>query len=466
MPMKTAIRSLVVMLAAAAATWAVVYFRKTPASPHADRLTIHFTCDAMGRLEPCGCFTGQHGGLTRLRTWLEEQKTAGPVLKVDAGGAISGGADYDIIQYRYMARAYATMGFAALNMGGREAALPAETLRKLASSSPVPMISASLVSTEDRKGLLEPWRVVDCGGLKVGVLGVVSPRSVPQPGEGVAVLGLNEAIDRHLPELVAKSDLVVLTAFADEAEMRRIARDYFEFAVIVGGDVPGPTQDILRENESMIVFTTNQARTVGTIRATVTGDERRRLTDPEYDIQLLWDNIPQHEELLAMVREYRSEVRRTPLAIDDPDVVDPNAVPGVVTTATFTGSAACKDCHLKDYEIWEKSGHAHAFATLEKKGSDADPHCVSCHTIGFGKPGGYRRPMGSNSLTDVGCESCHGPGSEHVAKYRDNKPSNFRFRPLGPGDCVSCHYGEFSRPFEWDKFWPGVAHGKNAPAAK
>jgi hypothetical protein len=289
--------------------------------------------------------------------------------------------------------------------------------------------------------------VVDCGGLKVGVLGVVSPRSVPEPGEGVAVLGLNEAIDRHLPELSGKSDLVVLTAFANEAEMRRIARDYFEFSVIIGGDVPGPTQEILRENESMIVFTTNQARTVGTLKAAVTGEGRRRLTGAAYDIQLLWDDIPQHEDLLAMVREYRSDVRRTPLAIDDPDVVDPNAVPGVVTTATFTGSAACKDCHLKDYEIWEKSGHAHAFATLEKKGSDADPHCIS-------------------SLTDVGCESCHGPGSEHVAKYRYGKPSNFRFRPLGPGDCVSCHYGEFSRPFEWDKFWPDVAHGRTAPAEK
>jgi hypothetical protein len=464
--MKTAIRSLVVLVLAATATWAVIQYRKSSGSTTADRLTIHFTCDAMGRLEPCGCFTGQHGGLTRLLTWLEENPVEGPALKVDVGGAISGGADYDIIQYRYMARAYAIMGFAALNMGGRESMLPAETLIKLSSSSPVPMISASLVSAETRKSLLEPWRVVDCGGLKVGVLGVVSPRSVPETGEGVAVLGLNEAIDRHLPELSKKTDLIVLTAFADEAELRRIARDYFEFAVIVGGDVPGPTQDILRENESMIVFTTNQARTVGTIRAAVTGKERHRLSDAKYDIELLWDSIPQHEELLAMVREYRSEVRQTPLAIDDPNVVDPNAIPGVATSATFTGSAACKDCHLKDYEIWEKSGHAHAFATLEKKGSEADPHCVSCHSIGFGKPGGYRRPMGSTSLTDVGCESCHGPGSEHVARYRDGKPSNFRFRPLGPGDCISCHYGEFSRPFEWDKFWPDIAHGKGAPAGQ
>ena len=29
-------------------------------------LVIHFTGDVSGRLEPCGCFTGQYGGLTRL----------------------------------------------------------------------------------------------------------------------------------------------------------------------------------------------------------------------------------------------------------------------------------------------------------------------------------------------------------------------------------------------------------------
>jgi len=462
MPMKkTAVCYLIVLLIAAGITSAVLRFYRTLGHAVADRLTLHFTCDAMGRLEPCGCFTGQHGGLTRLGTWLEKRKAEGPVLKVDVGGAIAGGADYDIIQYRYMARAYAAMGFAALNMGGREAGLAADTLQKLSASSPVPMISASLVSTETRKELLEPWRIVDFGRLKIGVLGVVSPRSVPQLGEGIAVLGLNEAINRHLPELLEKVDLVFLTAFANETEMRRIAKDYFEFSVIIGGDVPGPTQEILRENESMIVFTTNQARTVGTITATMTGDGRGRLKEATYDVELLWDYIPQHDDLLALARAYRSEVQRTPLAVDEPDVVDPNAIPGVAMTSTFVGSANCKDCHQKDYEIWEKSGHAHAFSTLVKKGSEADPHCVSCHTVGFGKASGYRRPMGAGPLTDVGCESCHGPGSEHVAKHRDSKPSNFRFRPLGPGDCINCHYGEFSRPFEWDKFWPNVAHGKD-----
>lgn len=464
--MKTAARIAATILLVAAVTAAILHFTRSNTKDAVGLLTVHFTCDTAGRLEPCGCFSGQHGGLTRLRTWLEERENPGPVLKLDVGGAIAGGADYDFIQYRYLARAYGTMGFSALNMGGREAMIPARTLTSLAAVSPVPLVSASLVDAETRKPVLEPFRIVELDGTRVGILGVVSPRSVPEPGEGLAVLGLNEAIDRQLPALVAKTDLVILLAFASESEMRLLARDYFEFALILGGDVAGPTQEILRENDSMILFTTNQARTVGTLTARVAGDKRKRLLDPKYEIQLLEEDIPQSADLLGLVREYRSEIRRTPLAIDDAHAVDPNAIPGVSATATYVGSASCQSCHPQAHEIWQKSGHAKAFETLVKRGSDADPHCIKCHTVGFGQTSGYRRPSGTDALVDVGCESCHGPASEHLAKHLDGKPTAFKFRPLGPGDCKSCHYGEFSRPFDWDKFWPGIAHGKELKAGK
>lgn len=388
------------------------------------------------------------------------------MLKLDVGGAIAGGADYDLIQYRYLAQAYHNMGFAALNMGGREARIPAQALTSLAAASPVPMVSASLVDAATRKPVLNPYQIVTLGGIRVGILGVVSPHSVPEPGEGMAVLGLSEAVNRHLPVLAAKTDLVILLAFATETEMRLLARDYFEFALIIGGDVPGPTQDIIRENDSMIVFTTNQARTVGTLTARLAVNQRPRLRDATSEVCLLQESIPQHADLLALAREYRAEVRRTPLAIDNPNAVDPNAIPGVATTATYVGSATCQKCHPQAQEIWQKSGHSRAFATLVKKGADADPHCVACHTIGFGRASGYRRPLGGEVLVDVGCESCHGPASEHLAKQVQGKPSAFRFRPLGPGDCMSCHYGEFSRPFEWDGFWPAIAHGKEPEAEK
>ena len=422
--------------------------------------TVHFTCDTFGRLEPCGCFTGQHGGLTRLRTWLEERKDHKKSIKLDVGGSIAGEADYDIIQYRYLARAYATMGYSALNMGGREATIPADTLAELSRSSPVPMLSASLVRAADRKPVLEPYRIIEKDGTRIGILGVVSPKSVPTPGEGLTILGLNEAIDLHLPALTARTDIVFLLAFANETELRQLASDYFEFALILGGDVGGPNQDIIRENDSIILFTTNQARSVGTLEGRFEKRARTHIADPTYRIELLKEHIPQHDELRGLVRSYRREIAKTPLDIDATDQADPNAVPGVTSSATYVGSATCKQCHAEDHAVWEKSGHAHAFATLQETGSESDPHCVKCHTVGFGKPGGYRRPMGAESLTDVGCESCHGPASEHIDRYLHGKPSTFRFRPLGPGDCTTCHYGEFSRPFDWDEFWPPVSHGK------
>jgi len=451
----------IALLLAIGATTAFLLLPSKNASADGGRFTVHFTCDTFGRLEPCGCFTGQHGGLTRLRTWLENRENPKQAIKVDVGGAIAGQADYDIIQYRYLARAYATMGFAALNMGAREAAIPAATLKELSRSSPVPMLSASLARTEDRQNILEPYRIIEKDGTRIGILGVVSPKSVPNPSEGLIVLNLNEAIDRHLPALLEKTDIVFLLAFAKETELRQLASDYFEFALILGGDVDGPTQEIIGENDSIILFTTNQARTVGTLEGRFEKRTRTHIADPTYQIELLKESIPQDAGLRELVSSYRKKISETPLDIDSEVQSDPNAIPGVTSTATYVGSESCKQCHAEDYEIWSKSGHAHAFETLEKIDSQADPHCVKCHTVGFGKPSGYRRPLGGeSSLTDVGCESCHGPASEHIARYRDGKPNNFQFRPLGPGDCTTCHYGEFSRPFNWDEFWPPISHGK------
>jgi hypothetical protein len=98
---------------------------------------------------------------------------------------------------------------------------------------------------------------------------------------------------------------------------------------------------------------------------------------------------------------------------------------------------------------------------LEAK-ADADPKCITCHTVGFGTASGYRREYAEKKLTDVGCESCHGPGSLHVEQRALGLAATFKFRPLGAGDCIQCHHGEFSRPFEWDKFWPAIRHGKES----
>jgi peroxiredoxin len=88
------------------------------------------------------------------------------------------------------------------------------------------------------------------------------------------------------------------------------------------------------------------------------------------------------------------------------------------TAAKHVGSEACKSCHAAEYETWSKSPHAHAVTTLAKAGKQADEACLACHTTGFGKDGGFPEaaPVAAHEdLARVGCESCHGPGGDHVA---------------------------------------------------
>jgi len=87
------------------------------------------------------------------------------------------------------------------------------------------------------------------------------------------------------------------------------------------------------------------------------------------------------------------------------------------TAAAYVGSTACQGCHADEHATWLTQSHAKALDTLAAKGRTADADCLRCHTTGFGKPGGFQAGAGAQAaLAGVGCESCHGPGGDHVAE--------------------------------------------------
>lgn len=89
------------------------------------------------------------------------------------------------------------------------------------------------------------------------------------------------------------------------------------------------------------------------------------------------------------------------------------------TTADYVGSNACQSCHEAEFATWEKSPHGHAVATLEGKDSAGSPDCLACHTTAYGKAGGFVPDVphaDQPDLARVGCESCHGPGGDHIGE--------------------------------------------------
>ncbi|MFN3820890.1 MAG: multiheme c-type cytochrome [bacterium] len=116
---------------------------------------------------------------------------------------------------------------------------------------------------------------------------------------------------------------------------------------------------------------------------------------------------------------------------------------------TYVGTSKCMLCHKGEakgnvYEKWLESKHSNAFKVLvdKKDGSEKKPECLACHTTGFNK-GGYVLGAENASLYEgVGCESCHGPGSDYRVIHAKDVEAAVKvgFVPK-PNEqtCIQCH---------------------------
>ena len=165
----------------------------------------------------------------------------------------------------------------------------------------------------------------------------------------------------------------------------------------------------------------------------------------------------------------------------------PSATP---VAGAYIGAAKCKNCHGSadtgnQYAAWSKTLHAHAFETLasdkvEVKEAAAkrnvtepakDAACVKCHVTGFGEPAekfarGWKPELG------VQCETCHGPGDDHLKvrmKAAASADPKAGYQPLPEGEmvtspgvdvCVKCHNPESPsyKPFCYFEYRAKLSH--------
>jgi len=125
----------------------------------------------------------------------------------------------------------------------------------------------------------------------------------------------------------------------------------------------------------------------------------------------------------------------------------------------YIGESRCKTCHNVAetglfHSDWAATPHARAIFVLSEQ-ERADPLCLSCHTTGYGKPGGFVSMAETPKLANVQCESCHGPGAEHLASARRNlrNPSAAVPPPGKPNElnCRGCH-NERSPTWKEDRY--------------
>jgi len=154
--------------------------------------------------------------------------------------------------------------------------------------------------------------------------------------------------------------------------------------------------------------------------------------------------------------------------------------PEAMAAPELVGASKCKSCHKKignPYKSWLDTEHAKAFETLatpeaKKIAADmglGDPQkedaCLKCHVsrVFLGDPAVSAK--GKYADTEgVGCEACHGAGSDYkkkkIMKDHDAAVANGLVREKTEAHCTKCHNEESPtfKAFDFEKQWAEIDH--------
>lgn len=452
-----------------------------------------------GYVLPCGCSFPQIGGLERRYNFLQALKERGwPVTAVDLGDIAQkeGPAKLPnvqgLIKYRYSMLALKEMRYLAAGIGEFESALggwgKAEGEWALNETMPAVLV-ANLAAPGNFPGF-KPLEIGTVAGtnFKVGVTSIVGPtaaKKIKDPnvqlllGAAGANRGWAQVLQQQWQAMQEqKVDLPILlyhgwaTPRADgkrEAVLCAQAFPQFPVMLCLSEEDEPPADPTIVEHKngtkSYLVRLGHKGKFIGVLGAWRTGKANPAFTFKYQLVKMDIDYVTppdraQNHPIQRLMEDYTRELqrdnylkrygqRRHPLQVMDavPNLRNPeNGVP------TYVGSKRCGGCHPHAYEVWEASDHSHAYKTLvdakHPSRREYDGECIVCHTIGFGYQSGFRDAVQTPTLKNVGCESCHGPGSLH-AKNPENEEWKARMNQLWRGKkdrnraieqlCVTCH---------------------------
>jgi hypothetical protein len=401
---------------------------------------------------------------------------------------------------------WSALGFAAMTPGPLDFAQQVAPLPSLAKRAKFAWINDNVSQASQPPAEISRAKVFAVGSHKVGVLGLLAPAPIhPLPATLTADVDF-AAIAKRESERLRKegAELVVALVSGDRRAAREAAVPGVDVIVLGGVDQEAPIAPVAqrsslmlhagREGQHLLVADV-RLQGEGALRdvSTWTLDVARKQLEAQHkelaERIRIWEKDPKTkpEELAAQrarlermssqlaakqtpsfdgrwlsarILELAPEVKAEPTIAAKIDAYDKrvnehNRValahlvpkPAAEDAPVYVGSETCRSCHQQAYAWWKSTKHGHAYKTLEDVHKEFSLACASCHLTGYNQPGGSTITH-TERLKDVGCESCHGPASQHVAEpakgqVTRNTPENV---------CTGCHNPEHSARFAYEAF--------------
>lgn len=501
---------------------------------------IVITGQTYGYLQKCGCSDPQKGGLERRFNFIDGFKAHGiEVIPLDIGDVsphLTG--DYPIqhaqalLKYKTAMMAMKAMGYRAVAVGKEEFSLgllDALSEYSLQPGNATPKVLGANLANKAQafpsavpgEAMVHDFEMIPTKSrLNVGVVGIVGDPVINEAKklDGTLAFAKNsgEVVAETLKAMMkqpTKPNLAVLLYNGPIELAQKAAAAFPQFRIVacLNAEAEPPNQAQMVGN-TMIVRVGHKGQNVGVVgvfRDNKGGFDlkyQRVAMTPEFETpegkeaqNLALQELERYSQSVK-AREFLTKQKKAPHPLQ---FINPKA--------TFVGSNACMICHNDHGDSWQVyagSKHAQAYAALDKIAKrpslrNFDPECIRCHTVGYDHNSGFISTQKTPQLMNVGCESCHGPGSEHVANPLNKKfslelspwkkdptdhlPALAKFKQWNDekdeakkqkifnqaenqmilrvhDQCQKCHNLENDPHFKFEAFWPKVAHSKKPNA--
>ena len=407
-----------------------------------EEFAVFLTGNMLGALKPCGCSGGQLGGLERRTAILNtvpDQKR----LIIDTGSFVKSDGDQDLIKYHIIVQALQQLDYDLVSLSENDIEIGKNIGMLDSIESAFNMISAHGTADID-----VPAKFTKKFSLKgrtvLLTVAVFDPESTP-------VEQIEELL--ALPAGVPTLNILILNN-SDSGTIDSIAKAApFVDCVVCPSESDEPIL-IGNPDKRPLAFTVGRfGRYICGLKVTAPArvGQPLRLTFKALPVE---ESLPKDDSLIKLYEDYQQIVK-------DRNLLEKHPRFALSDGLEYAGSKSCKPCHGYEYETWNGNAHAKAYSTLEQVNSQYDPECVVCHVIGMDYESGFISEQQTPLLKDVGCENCHGPGSEHNEKPHEVKTSEPKMT------CIQCHTPEHSGDYAGneDDFMEKIKHWREPNAA-
>ncbi len=414
-------------------------------------IQILFSGEELGDLEPCGCFEGQIGGISRRHTFIDSlRKQKRIIIPVSLGDLSKSFGRQEEIKLEILYRAIGAMGYVLHNLGEKDIEFDPQLISYLLQTNTMAFLSSNVEFIAPFPLQINQYIIKEYYSsqrpFKIAFLGILSQSLLSNYiTDYVKVYEPGEILKTLVKKLRDKVDLIVLLSHAPLEESLEIGNSFPEIGLIITGhNIDEPRDSVVYSNNAPVISPGTHGKYMGVARYSIKNNtlERRSV-----EVIPLDHTYKDSQEITPLLKEYQQMLIDEDLLRKIPQIPLEDGL-------SYVGSSACGICHRIVYDHWRKTKHGTSYTTLVTAGHEYDPECIQCHTTGYGYVSGFFSYKESRDLINVGCESCHGAGSKHVKNVNDTSYGSDK------SNCEVCHDSEHSPKFQFKEYWKKIEHPK------